>query len=115
MQYSGYIGIYISKNSATVACFGPQSRGQDLTGSFTVSVETQQETGSPDITQLAGLIAKGCAEKFPGCQNHQIAVALDCSMFMQHSIHSDFADPKQIASTIRFDTEEALADVLGYI
>jgi len=28
---------------------------------------------------------------------------------MQHSVHSEFNDPKQIAATIRFDTEEALA------
>jgi hypothetical protein len=28
---------------------------------------------------------------------------------MQHKLHSDFSDQKQIASTIRFDTEEALA------
>ncbi|GAI99149.1 unnamed protein product, partial [marine sediment metagenome] len=30
-------------------------------------------------------------------------------MFMQHNVHSEFGDTKQIAATIRFDTEEALA------
>jgi hypothetical protein len=30
-------------------------------------------------------------------------------MFMQHKLHSGFSDQKQIAATIRFDTEEALA------
>ena len=37
------------------------------------------------------------------------AVALDCASFMQHSVHSEFSDPKRIAATVRFDTEEALA------
>ena len=36
------------------------------------------------------------------------AVALDCASFMQHTVHSEFRDPKRIAATIRFDTEEAL-------
>ena len=36
-------------------------------------------------------------------------MALDCAMFMQHNIHSEFHNPKQIASTVRFDAEEALA------
>ena len=37
------------------------------------------------------------------------AVALDCASFMQHTVHSEFSDPKRIAATVRFDTEEALA------
>ena len=28
---------------------------------------------------------------------------------MQHSVHSEFSDPKKIAATVRFDTEETLA------
>ena len=36
-------------------------------------------------------------------------MALDCAAFMQHAVHSEFSDPKQIAATVRFDTEEALA------
>ena len=38
-----------------------------------------------------------------------VAVALDCASFMQHVVHSEFSDPKRIAATVRFDTEEALA------
>jgi hypothetical protein len=30
-------------------------------------------------------------------------------MFMQHNVHSEFKDTKQIAQTVRFDTEEALS------
>jgi hypothetical protein len=37
-------------------------------------------------------------------------VALDCALFMQNSVHSEFQDPKQIAATVRFDTEEAISN-----
>jgi hypothetical protein len=56
---------------------------------------------------LAGIIAQGCADR--NFKFSEISVALDCSMFMQHTVHSEFKDPKQIAATVRFDTEEALA------
>jgi len=73
-------------------------------GCFSVSLE-EQDQPSPQV--LASLIAQGCLEK--KWSFSEVAVALDCAMFMQHSVHSDFNDPKQIAATIRFDTEEALA------
>jgi len=73
-------------------------------GHFNVSVE-EQEQANPQV--LAGLIARGCAERNLGFS--EVSVALDCAMFMQHSVHSEFNNPKQIAATIRFDTEEALA------
>jgi hypothetical protein len=56
---------------------------------------------------LARLIAEGCAERRLGFS--EVAVALDCAMFMQHNVHSEFKDAKQIAATVRFDTEEALS------
>ncbi|MEJ2649205.1 MAG: hypothetical protein P8016_12470, partial [Sedimentisphaerales bacterium] len=36
-------------------------------------------------------------------------IVLLSPLFMQHNVHSEFSDNKQIAATIRFDTEEALA------
>jgi hypothetical protein len=55
---------------------------------------------------LAQRIAAACAEK--QFKFTEAAVALDCAMFMQHSIHSEFSDVKKITQTVRFDTEEAL-------
>jgi len=33
---------------------------------------------------------------------------LDCAMFMQHSVNSEFSDAKQIAATVKFDVEEVI-------
>jgi hypothetical protein len=76
-------------------------------GCFSASVEGQEHPDSPGTSALASLIAQGCAER--GLKFSEVAVALDCAMFMQHSVHSDFNDLKQIAATVRFDAEEALA------
>ena len=104
MEHQNCLGIYISRKTATVVCLGPQKKDSSGVKCFSVSVEEQEQR---DMQALAGLIAEGCAErnfKYSG-----IAVALDCSMFMQHGVHSEFKDTKQIAATVRFDTEEALA------
>ncbi len=102
MESQNYLGIYISRNTATVVCLGPQKKDNSSVKCFSVSIEGQQQ----DMQELAGLIAQGCAER--NLRYSEITVALDCSMFMQHSVHSEFKDPKQIAATVRFDTEEAL-------
>ena len=104
MESQNYLGIYISRKTATVVCLGPQKKDGDVLKCFSVSVEGQQQE---DMHALAGLIAQGCAER--ELKFSEITVALDCAMFMQHSVHSEFKDPKQIAATVRFDTEEALA------
>ena len=104
MESQNYLGIYISRKTATVVCLGPQNKDGDVLNCFSVSVEGQEH---PDMNALAGLIAQGCAER--ELKFSEITVALDCAMFMQHSVHSEFKDPKQIAATVRFDTEEALA------
>jgi cell division protein FtsL len=103
VEHQNYLGIYIGRNTATVVCLGPQKKDSSGVKCFSVSVEGQQQ----DMQALAGLIAQGCAER--NFKFSEITVALDCSMFMQHSVHSEFKDPKQIAATVRFDTEEALA------
>jgi len=102
-----YLGIYISKDTAVVVCLDSQGRDGNVLGCFSVSVEGREHPANPDTSALASLIAHGCAER--GLTFSEVAVALDCAMFMQHSVHSEFDDPKQIAATVRFDTEEALA------
>ena len=107
MASQNYLGIYINKNTAAVVCLDSQGKGGSVLGCFSVSVEGQGHPDNPGNTELANLIAQGCAER--ELKFSEVAVALDCSMFMQHSVHSEFDDPKQIAATVRFDTEEALA------
>ena len=104
MESPNYLGIYISKDTATVVCLSLVGRHGKVLGCFSVSVEEQEQA---KLQVLAGLIARGCAER--NLEFSELAVALDCAMFMQHSVHSEFTDPKQISATVRFDTEEALA------
>lgn len=103
MESQNHLGIYLSKDSATVICLSSKGKGdKKVLSCFAVSVEEPEQT-------LASLIAQRCAEKIPSYRQCEISVALDCAMFMQHNIHTQFTDPKQIAATIRFDAEEALA------
>ena len=104
MQPKNYLGIYISKDTATAVCVEPHDKGEKIIDCFSVTAQHQEQ---PGLHILANLIAQGCAER--NLEFSDVAVALDCATFMQHSIHSEFTDQKQIAATIRFDTEEALA------
>ncbi len=104
MESQNYLGIYISRDTATVVCLALIGRHAKVLGCFSVSVEEQEQA---KLQVLAGLIARGCAER--NLEFSEVAVALDCAIFMQHSVHSKFTDPKKIAATVRFDTEEALA------
>jgi hypothetical protein len=104
VESENYLGIYLSKGTATVVCVGSQGGTSNVVGCFSVSVEQHQQA---DLHLLAGLIAQGCAER--KLEFSEVAVALDCAMFMQHNVHSEFGDPKRIAATVRFDAEEALA------
>jgi len=104
VESQNYLGIYISRDTATVVCLAARGAHGKVLGSFSVSAG-EQEQAKPQV--LAGLIARGCAER--KLEFSEVVVALDCAMFMQHSVHSEFNVPKQIAATVRFDTEEALA------
>lgn len=104
MESKNLLGIYFKRETATVVCINSRSKGDNISDCFTVNVTDQEQ---PKIPAMASLIADGCSER--KLQFTEVAVAIDCSLFMQHSLHSDFTDPKQVAATIRFDTEEALA------
>jgi len=104
VEGQNYLGIYLSENKASVVCLNVRGREHTLLKCFDVSVDPQQEQ---KFWAVADLIAQGCARQRLEFGN--VSVALDCSMFMQHNIHSEFTDAKQIANTIKFDTEEALA------
>jgi hypothetical protein len=107
VEGQNYLGIYIGKDGATVICLDARGR-KTVEGCFSVSLEEHRERNTAaDMSELARLIAEGCAERELGFS--EVAVALDCSMFMQHSVHSEFNDARQIAQTVRFDTEEALS------
>ena len=104
MKSLNCLGIYISTNMATVVCLGFQNNSDRILGHFTVSIEDQEQQ---DMQSLVNLVAQGCKER--GWKFSDVTLALDCAMVMQHSVHSEFNDPRRIRATIRFDTEEALA------
>lgn len=109
MNGSNYLGIYLGKDAATVVCLDPESPDKSVLACFSVAVEQPDQKSTQE---LARLIKEGCDER--NLEFSEAAVALDCSMFMQHKVHSEFSDPKQIAATVRFDAEEALAgDITG--
>lgn len=107
MESQNYLGIYWSKESATIVCLKAEGKDRKVLGCFTVVVAPDEQSELSNEQRLAKLISQGCSERELSFSD--VSVALDCSMFMQHSVHSEFKDSKQIASTIRFDTEEALA------
>ncbi len=104
MESQNYLGIYLSRDTATVVCLNMLGKIGKVLGCFSVSIEEKEQANMQD---LASLIAQGCARR--KWSYSEVAVALDCAIFMQHTVHSEFGDPKQISATIRFDTEEALA------
>jgi hypothetical protein len=104
VKAQNYLGIYLSKDTATVVCLGVEGGDYNVLSCFSVSAEEQEEQKPQELGRL---IAEECAKR--ELKFSEVAVALDCAMFMQHNVHSEFNDPKQIAATIRFDTEEALA------
>jgi hypothetical protein len=98
------IGIYLRKDKATVACLASQGRERKLLDAFSVTVEDQ---GQQNQQVLADQIAKCCSDR--RIKAVEASVALDCALFMQHRLHSDFSDVKKIEATVRFDAEETLA------
>lgn len=110
MEPQNYLGIYISRDTATVVYLSLLGRHGKALGCFSVSVEENEQA---NMQTLSGLIAQGCAQR--RWSYSEVSVALDCAIFMQHSVHSEFGDRKQIAATIRFDTEEALATDISNI
>lgn len=104
MESQDCLGLYIARDTATAIHLRPRSKHGGEVSCFSVSTKGQEQGG---FQTLADLIAKGCTER--EWKFTEVAVALDCAMFMQHSVHSGFSDPKQIVSTVKFDTEEVLA------
>lgn len=102
MESGNHLGIYWSKNKATVVCLAPPGRERKVLDCFSIVADGEQQ----DQQALADRIVEACRQR--KVKFTSSAVALDCASFMQHTVHSEFRDPKRIAATIRFDTEEAL-------
>lgn len=109
MDEDRYIGIHLTAEAATVVYLGVEGGRQTVLGCFAVTADESERTAQ----QLARLVDEGCRQR--QWQFAEAAVAMDCSTYTEHNVHSRFTDQKQIAATVRFDVEETLsADVANY-
>jgi len=99
----GYLGVYLSQQTATAVLLSAQGPDIKVQDSFSVSSETVEEPG----LSLASIVARKIAAR--GRSFRSASVAVDCALYTQHDLRSEFTNPKQIAQTIRFDAEEAMA------
>lgn len=104
MQKQNTLGLYIGKDQATGVCIPAKGHTRSAVGGFRVTVDPAEPE---PFKALAGQIAQACSDA--KLRFSDAVVALDCALFMQHPVHSEFTHPKQIAATIRYDTEEVVA------
>ncbi|MBP8302564.1 MAG: hypothetical protein KBE04_00390 [Phycisphaerae bacterium] len=104
MHKQNTLGLYVSKGQATGVCVPAKGHTREAVGGFRVTVSAAEPE---PFKALAAQIAQACADK--KLRFSDTVVALDCALFMQHPVHSEFINPKQIAATIRYDTEEVVA------
>lgn len=100
MESQNALGLYFNKNQAVALSVNKGA----VAGSVTVTLEPGQDG---DVQTLAHRLAEQCKER--NFKYTDVSVALDSSLFMQHSVHSEFKNARQIAATVRFDTEEVVA------
>jgi len=101
VQQQNCLGIYLAKNSATAVLTAEQVDKIKILDCFTVATDPNQESNP---AALAPLIAQQLSQKDHDIM--QVYLAIDCAMYAQHNLHSEFTDYKQIAGTIKFDAEE---------
>lgn len=109
MEQNNCLGIYLSKKRATAVLLSRKGSHPEVLSCF--SVQEDAELDSNDQGRQASSLATQIAQKLAseGMQYGEVAVSLDCTLYTQHNLHSEFTDHKQIANTIIFDAEEALA------
>jgi len=104
MEKQNSLGIYITAGQAFVVVL--DSGGNKAGKYFSVSTKADDSSEKTKDSLGAAIMQKLSAENFTA---GQVSAAIDCAMFTQHELHSEFTDAKQIAHTIAFDAEEALA------
>ena len=105
MEHNKCLGIYLSRNGATAVLATFEGQTLQLWNCFTIAAQEQSQ--QPEHVSMAQLISMACTERQLAFD--EVAVAIDCGMYTQHNVHSEFTNSRQIAQTIRFDAEEALA------
>lgn len=108
MEQQNCLGIYFSKDHAAVVLLSGRGDHVTVKDSFSVSTKTGDDAEAREqTTSLAAMITRELASR--NLKFNDVAAAIDSNRFIQHDLHSEFTDPKQISQTIRFDAEEAVA------
>jgi hypothetical protein len=101
VEQQNIIGVYLMPEGAYCAAVSAKGSGAGMRCLFVPVGGTEQ--GQVVLTAMAREILRQ-AGPFD-----QAAVAVRSNLISQYYHHSEFADAKQVESTIRFDTEEAAA------
>ena len=109
MEQNRYLGIYVAGDRTTVVLLSKAGGKIEVLEQFCAPAAPRQEgqQQSFSFAETAQAIASICAEK--QLVFTDVAAAIDCSLYRQQKLHSEFEDYRQIAQTIKFDAEEALA------
>ena len=107
MEQQNCLGIYFLKNHAVVVLLTGRGGHVTVKDSFSVSTEDDDAEAREQTRSLAVMAARKLTSR--DLKFNNVAAALDCNRFIQHDLHSQFTDPKQISQTITFDAEEAVA------
>ena len=109
MEQNNCLGIYVSKTGATAVLLSSNTAHPAILKCVTIAYPTPEtaEGDASDGKSLANRLAARLASE--GVRYGDVCVSLDCTMYAQHNLHSEFTEHKQIANTIMFDAEEALA------
>jgi len=102
------LGLYLSREMAVAVLLSKHGSSRKVLGCFSICKDQISEDGEEGIYKnMVKKLAGKLAEK--KLNFNEVSVALDCGLFTQHDIRSGLTDYKQIANTIRFDVEEAVA------
>ncbi len=109
MEQNNCLGIYLSNNRATAVLLSGRSSHPEVLRCF--SVQDEAGSASQDRNRQSNSLAAQIAQTLAAesLRYGEVAVSLDCALYTQHNLHSNFTEHKQIANTITFDAEEALA------
>ena len=108
MEQHNCLGLFISHEKTVALLLSKHGSFRKVLGCFSVCKDQISEDDQNDLCRnmVKKVLAKIADKKL---SFNEVSVALDCSLFTQHDIHSALTDYKQIANTIKFDVEEAVA------
>ena len=94
------LGLFLSKDKA-VAVWVPSGSDNTVDKKLTI-IPSEYEP-----TVIALQAARNIMQQ--GDEFDEVFVGVDCSLYSQYMLHSEFDDYHQVESTIKFDAEEAAA------